>query len=148
MAGHAAVSVDDDLAAGQARVAHRAADDEPARGVDMHDRVFHPQLGRDDRQYHRLDDVGPELLDACVGVVLGGDHHVRDSPGYAVVVLDRDLGLAVGPEVGQLAALANLGQAARKTVGQGDRQRHELGRLAAGEADHHALVAGAQLMSG
>ena len=31
VAGHAAVGVDDDLAAGQARVADRAADDEAAR---------------------------------------------------------------------------------------------------------------------
>ena len=28
---------------------------------------------------------------------------------------------------------------------QGDRQRHQLGRLAAGEAEHHPLVAGAEL---
>ena len=33
-AGHAAVGVDDDLAAGEARVARRAADDEPAGRVD------------------------------------------------------------------------------------------------------------------
>ncbi len=30
-------------------------------------------------------------------------------------------------------------------MGQRDRQRHEFGRLAAGEAEHHPLVAGAQL---
>ena len=31
-------------------------------------------------------------------------------------------------------------------VGQGDGQGHELGRLAAGEAEHHALVAGALIV--
>ena len=36
VAGHAAVGVDDDLAAGEAGVAHGAADDEPAGGVDAH----------------------------------------------------------------------------------------------------------------
>src|SRR5690606_8661974 len=36
MAGHAAVGVDDDLAAGQAAVAHRAADDEAAGRIDVH----------------------------------------------------------------------------------------------------------------
>ena len=39
VAGHPAVAVDDDLAAGQAGVAHRAARDEAAGRVDVHDRV-------------------------------------------------------------------------------------------------------------
>ena len=37
--------------------------------------------------------------------------------------------------------LAHLGEAAREAVRQRDRQRHQLRRLVAGEADHHALVA-------
>ena len=53
--------------------------------------------------------------------------------------------LPSGPEVRQLAGLADLGQAARHAVGEGDRQRHQLGRLAAGEPEHHPLVAGAEL---
>ena len=65
--------------------------------------------------------------------------------GHAVLVLDRDLGLAVGAEVRQLAGLADLGQPARHAVGERDRQRHQLGRLAAGEAEHHPLVARAEL---
>ena len=67
--------------------------------------------------------------------------------GHAVLVLDGDLGLAVGPQVVQLAALADLGQPARHAVGQRDGQRHQLRRLAAGEAEHHALVAGAELLA-
>ena len=70
-----------------------------------------------------------------------GPHPLRD----AALVLDGHLGLAVGPEVRQLAGLADLGQPARHPVGEGDRQRHQLGRLAAGEAEHHPLVAGAEL---
>ena len=65
--------------------------------------------------------------------------------GDAVLVLDGDLGLAVRAQVRQLAGLADLGQPARHPVGERDRQRHQLGRLAAGEAEHHPLVAGAQL---
>ena len=57
MAGHAAVRVDDDLAAGQAGVAHRPADDEAARRVDVDLRVDCPQLSRDDRLDDHLDDV-------------------------------------------------------------------------------------------
>ena len=56
--------------------------------------------------------------------------------------------LPSGPEVGQLAALADLGQPAGEAVGESDRQRHQLRRLTAGEAEHHALVAGAQLVDG
>src|SRR5690606_34049284 len=44
--GHAAVGVDDDLAAGQAAVAHRAADDELAGRVDVVLGVLVQQFGR------------------------------------------------------------------------------------------------------
>ena len=65
-----------------------------------------------------------------------------------MLVLDRDLGLAVRAQVRQLAGLADLGEPAGHAVGERDRQRHQLGRLAAGEAEHHPLVAGAQLVGG
>ena len=107
-----------------------------------------PQLGLDAGQDDGLDDVGAQLLGADVGIVLRGDHDGADALGHAALVLDGDLGLAVGPQVVQLAALAHLGQAARHAVGQGDGQRHQLRRLAAGEAEHHALVARAQLLAG
>ena len=105
-------------------------------------------VGRDRRQDDRLDDVLAEPLGADVGVVLGGDddrpHPLRD----AVLVLDGDLGLAVRAEVRQLAGLADLGEPAGHAVGERDRQRHQLRRLAAGEPEHHPLVAGAQLVRG
>ena len=40
-----------------------------------------------------------------------------------------------------MAALAHLGEAAGHPVREGNRQRHELRRLVAGIAEHHALVA-------
>ena len=100
---------------------------------------------RDRRQDDRLDDLRAEPLGADVRVVLGRHDDGPDPLRDAALVLDRDLGLAVGPEVRQLAGLADLGQPARHPVGERDRQRHQLGRLAAGEPEHHPLVAGAEL---
>ena len=68
---------------------------------------------------------------------------VLSRTGTAVLVLERDLGLAVGPQVGQHARLAHLGQPLGQPVGQPDRQGHEVVGLVAGEAEHHPLVAGA-----
>ena len=101
------------------------------------------QAGQD----HGLGDVVGDLLGRHVGVVLGADDDGLDPARNAVLVLQGDLGLAVGSEVGQLARLAHLGQAAGHPMGEGDRQRHQLGRLAAGEPEHHALVARAQLVA-
>ena len=103
---------------------------------------------RDRRQDDRLDDVGAEALGADVGVVLGRDDDRPDADRDAALVLDGDLGLAVRAEVRQLAGLADLGEPAGHAMGEGDRQRHELGRLAAGEPEHHPLVAGAELERG
>ncbi len=41
-----------------------------------------------------------------------------------------------------------LGQAIENAMGQGDRQRHQFGRVVAGIAEHQALVAGADLLAG
>ena len=62
--------------------------------------------------------------------------------GPAVLVDHADLGLAVGAQVGQHADPADLGQALGQAVRQPDGQRHEVGRLVAGVAEHHPLVAG------
>ena len=78
--------------------------------------------------------------------VLGGDHHGVDPPGLAVLVLDRDLALAVGPQPGEPSGLAELRQPDRQLVGQLDRHGHQIRRLVAGKAEHQALVAGALLL--
>ena len=51
--------------------------------------------------------------------------------------------LPSGRRYGIDAVLADRGQAAREPVRQRDRQRHELGGVVAGVAEHQALVAGA-----
>jgi hypothetical protein len=53
---------------------------------------------------------------------------------------DRHLGLAVGPQVGQPARLAHLGEAPRQAVRQRDRQRQQLGGVVVRVAEHQALV--------
>ena len=81
-------------------------------------------------------------LEVDARVVLGGDQHGLEGDRAAVLVGHRDLGLAVGAQVGQGADPAHLGQALRQPVGQPDGERHQVGRLVAGVAEHHPLVAG------
>ena len=91
VAGHAAVGVDDDLAAGEAGVADRAADHELAGRVDEEvARAARPRrrgrgLGAEHRQDHVLPEVG---LDRRLRVdalgVLGGDQELLDLDRPAV----------------------------------------------------------------
>ena len=62
------------------------------------------------------------------------------------VVLDGDLGLAVGAEVLQRAVLAYGGELLGEALGDHDRQRHQLRRVVTGVAEHQPLVAGALLV--
>jgi hypothetical protein len=77
-------------------------------------------------------------LDAVA--VLGRDEDALDRRRLAVAVADGHLRLAVGAQVRQPVA-AHVGEPLGELVGQRDRQRHELGRLARGVAEHHPLVA-------
>ncbi len=146
--GHAAVGVDDDLPAGQARVTHRPADHEAAGRVDQDAGVLGLEAERLDL---RRDDVlaqvdGEFLVQVHALGVLAGDHDGVQADRLVAVVLDGHLGLAVGTQVRNRAVLADLGQPAGQAVRQGDRQRHQLGRVRAGVAEHQALVTGALLV--
>ncbi len=103
-------------------------------------------MGRDRRQDDLADDLVAELPGVHVGVVLRGYHDRPDGDRPAMVVLDGDLGLAVGPQVREVALLAHEREAVGHPVGQRDRQRHELRGLVAGEPEHHPLVAGAEVI--
>src|SRR6202521_4808807 len=143
MASDTAVGVDDDLAAGQAAVALRAADDEAAGGVDVEDGALVQQAGRDGGADHLLDHGMVDLVVADLGIVLGGDDD-RMRPHRAVAfVFDGHLALAVGAQPLDLAAAARGGQLAGHAMCQGDGQRHQGRRVAAGVAEHQPLVAGA-----
>ena len=163
----AAVGIDDDFASGQAGVAVRTSDNEFARRIDVvGDAVveeaqhFGVVDGGDDARHQHFDDI---LADLCqhflvglqlgflriVGredelVVLSGDHDGVDAHGTVVVViLDGDLTLGVGTEVGHFLALAtDVGKHHQELVGEVEGQRHIVFGLVGGIAEHHTLVAG------
>ena len=149
MTGRAAIGVDDDLAAGEARVALRAAGDERPGGVDVVLEVIR-EVETGLRQ-HRIDHVRAhellQLLLRDVGVVLRREHHGVHGLGREPVVAERDLGLAVGPQERQLSGTAHLGEALRDAVRGPCRGGHELRGLVGGEAEHDALIARAELVA-
>ena len=138
----AAVGVHDDLTAGQAGIALRAAHNKAAGGVDVVLGVLVQQLsgdgGLDDLFHH----VCPQLLHAHALAVLAGDDHGVHAHGLVVlVVLHGHLALAVRAQVIHFAALAHFGQALCQLVGKADGHGHQLGGLVAGITEHHALIA-------
>src|SRR6266545_2792153 len=142
--GHAAVRIDHDLAPGEAGVGLGAADLEPPGGVHQDpDRlgievVELPEHGVDDLGLH----VGlQEALQVHLLAVLGGDEDGVHPDRAVPLVLDGHLALPVGPQIRDDARLADVGESLGQPVGHGDRQRHELLGVPAGEPEHHALVA-------
>ena len=147
MAGHAAVGVDDDLAAGETAVGVRAAELELAGRVHEHLEVVVGELLGQRRRDHVLDQRGAQLaVDADARVVLGRDEHGLEPLRHAVLVVDRHLRLAVGTQEVDDALLADLGEPRGQAVREPDRHRHEIVGLVARVAEHHALVARADLV--
>ncbi|URD93002.1 hypothetical protein MUK42_28113 [Musa troglodytarum] len=146
----AAVGVDDDLAAGEPGVAVGAADDEPARGVEVEDGLLVEVLLGDDGLDDVLLEVGGDLVVGHGLVVLGGDEDGVDADGHhgavVVAVLHRHLGLAVGPQPGAGAILAHLGEARAELSGEDVAEGHELRSLVGGVPKHVTLVARADLL--
>ena len=143
VAGHAAVGVDDDLAAREAGVADRAADDEPPRRIHQHAPAQAALVVEVLRQ-HRLDHVLPQIVgQQRLGAfaVLGGDQQLLDRHRLAVAVAHRHLRLAVRPQVRDHVGMPDLREALRELVRERDRQGHQLRRLLRRVAEHHALVA-------
>ena len=91
-----------------------------------------------------LDHVCADPLDGDVGAVLARDDDRLDRPRRAVDVADRDLRLAVGPQVVEDALLPHLAQAHHELVREHDRHRHQLRRLGARIPEHQPLVTGAE----
>ena len=108
---HPAVGIDDDFAPGQPAVAVGTADDETAGGVDVVFGILVEQPRRDHLLDHLLDHIPLDPLVRGLGVVLGGNDHRIDPIGLVVDVFDGDLRLGIGAQVGDLVALAQLGQA-------------------------------------
>ena len=76
--------------------------------------------------------------------MLGADHDgVNPDRTPAVVILDGNLGLAVGTQVLEVTVLADLRQLLRQAVCQVNGQRHQALGLVAGVTEHQPLVTGA-----
>src|SRR6185436_17579828 len=137
-----AVSVDDDLAPGQAAIALGPADLEGTGRIDeVVDLALHQSL-----RQHRLDDLLDhrlfDLLVTDARRMLGGEHHGLDRLGFAVRgVAQRDLGLRVRTQPGELAVAPHFGLALDQAVREVDGHWHEARRLVAGVAEHEALIA-------
>ena len=158
MGSASAVGIHDDLAAGKAGVAVRASDDEFAGGVDMKYELV-VKKGCDFRTHGlfqaRDEDVLHVLADAALHsfflvelVMLGRKNEGVHAHCLAFgAVFDGELALGVRAEVRHRARIlaADVGQDHQRLVGEGKRQRHVIGSLVAGIAEHYALVAGALL---
>ena len=80
------------------------------------------------------------------GRVLGRQHDRVDAHRLVTFVLDRDLALRVGTQPLEHALLAQLGLLFDEAVRVVDRERHQVRRFIAREAEHQALVASALLL--
>ena len=78
--------------------------------------------------------------------MLGGDEDAGNANRSVAFVDDRDLRLGVGTQPVEVPTAPIVGEALGELVRQDDRQRHELGALGRGIAEHDALVAGALLL--
>src|ERR1043166_79022 len=142
---HATVAVHDDLAACQTGVALRPADDEASGRINEKSGLFVEQAGGQNLFDDFLDDEPFDNLVLHVGGVLGRDDDVGDAHGLIVDVLDRNLGLGVGAQPFDGAALAHAGQLASQLMGVHDGRGHQLRGFIGGIAEHEALVAGSLL---
>ncbi len=108
--GHAAVGVDDDLAAGEAGIAHRPADDEAPGRVDEDARVVVAQLPGDGRLDDMLDDVSTDDVQgtssACWAETTTASTRTGLWPSYSTVTC----ALAVRPQIRDGAVLARGGE--------------------------------------
>ena len=145
MACHAAIGIYDDLAAGQAAVTHRPADDKAAGRVDVD--VILLALVEPFCRNDRLDDLVHDRLtdglEADVRVMLGRQNHGLNADRAIVFISEAELALGIRAQPRQGAVLAHLGLAFHQPVGIGDRCRHQHIGLVAGVTEHQALVTGA-----
>ena len=144
MTSHATVGVNDDLAPGQTRVAHGAANHKSSRWIDVVFGIFVEQVSRDSRLDDVLENIAAEFVIGYSFRMLSRNHHRVHAHGFVVfVVFNRNLRLAIRTQVRKLAVLADVGKPHAQLVRQRNRHGHEFRRLPARVAHHHSLVTGA-----
>ena len=141
-----AIGVDDDLAAGQSGVAVRAANHEVAGRIDQ--QVFladHPAVRKHvgDQRCHELANVG---LGRGFGMLCRENHLVGARRLAVIAIYKCDLAFGVRPQNGVGIRLSDFGKALQDLVRIMDCGRHQHIGLAAGIAEHQALVAGALVL--
>ena len=138
-----AIGVDDDLAAGQACVAVRAADHELAGRVDVPLAILGDRQVAEGFADVRFHDRAYLLRIPARIEMLGGKYDRGDFCGLAILVAHRHLALGIRAELAGIALTltARLGEKLQDAMRIVDRRRHEVRRLVAGIAEHDALVA-------
>ena len=150
MAAHAAVTVHDNLAPSQTRVALRSADDETSGRVDEKFRFVREQTFR---QNFLNDVLDAEFFNLRVRHfapvdfirVLRGNDDVGNRNRFAVFINDRNLRFRIRAQPRHFAALANLGQFASEPMREHNRRGHQFRRFVARVTEHQALIARALL---
>ena len=142
MARIAAVGINNDFAAGQSAVTHRAAGDEATSRVDIDDRIVIHQFHRNHRADDMLHNSPANFIQRDVRAVLGGNHNgINAHWAIIVIIFHGDLRFTIRQEIRQRTIFPDFCQTACQLVGQRNRQRHQLRRFIARVAKHHALIA-------
>ena len=124
-------------------VSVRSPDHEPAGGIDVVLGGAGKQMFRNGPRHDPLLDVLGDLALADVFGVLRRHHDRRNAHGFAAVIFNRHLALAVGAQPIDLPALPRFREQMEDAMRQRDGQRHQLFRLPARVAEHQPLVPGA-----
>ena len=141
MTAVSAVCIHNNLAASQSCVAHRSANHESSRRVDVILRVLVQHRAGHNRLDHQIRYRRAQIVVRNAVAVLRRNHHRVHASGPPVAVFDRDLRLAVRPQEINFSGFSNFGEFLRQTVGQLNGKGHQFFGLIAGKAKHQALIA-------
>ena len=140
MGGRTAIGIHDDLAAGEAAIALRAADHKTTGRIHEEVDVALEELLWDDRFDDVLNHRLAEGRFADIGRMLGRHHHGMDGVRTPVDVANGDLTLGVGAQPSQLAVVTKTRLTFYETMGEINRHRHQGRRFIAGITEHQALI--------
>ena len=126
----------------------RSADYETSGGINVEFRIIINHILRQDRIKHIFFDIFVDLLLADLRAVLRGqDNRIQAERFTGLVILNRNLSLAIRSEIGQRAVFADLCQLQGQLVGQRNRIRHIFLCLIIRITEHHALVSGSDCIN-